>query len=93
MSDTRVEVVFKKGRPIAVFFHLKQDINRGASGKAGRQIHVRHNTTAHFDAAGHPVGLEILLPNKLELGAINEVLRELGASPVTEAELAPVRMG
>lgn len=89
MSDTRVEVVFKKGRPVAAFFHLKEK----ASGKSGRQIHVRPNMTAHFDEAGHPVGLEIHLPDKLDLLSINDVLRELGASPVTEAELAPLRMG
>ena len=89
VGETRVEVIFKKGRPVSVFFHL----GGAAKGKSGRQIHVRPNMTAHFDAAGHAVGLEISLPAKLELVQVNEVLRELGASPVTEADLAAVRMG
>jgi hypothetical protein len=88
MNDTRVEVIFKKGRPVAAFFHFRPE----ASGKSGRQIHVRPSITAHFDAAGHSVGLEILLPAKLVLGEVNEILRELGASPVTDADLAPLRM-
>jgi hypothetical protein len=89
VAETRVEVIFKKGRPVAAFFHL----GGAEKGKSGRQIHVRPNMTAHFDASGHSVGLEIKLPAKLELLQVNEVLRELGASPVTEADLAGVRMG
>jgi hypothetical protein len=89
MGNTRVEVVFRRGRPVAAFFHLKKDVQ----GKSGRQIMVRPQMTAHFDDGGHPVGLEIQLPDKLDLLVINDVLRELGADPVVEADLAPLRMG
>ncbi len=84
----RVEIVFKKGRPVAAFFHLRA----GANGKTGRTIAIRPQMTAHYDAAGHPIGLELALPTQAELPAINEALRELSSDPVGEADIVALRL-
>lgn len=85
----RVEIVFRKGKPVAVFLHLKADV----SGRTGRTIPIRPPMTAHYDDAGHPVGLELPLPMTLTTAAINEALRELGSAELSDGDLLGVRMG
>jgi hypothetical protein len=84
----RLEVVFRKGKPVAAFFHLRA----GSSGKSGRTIPIRPPMTAHYDEAGLPIGLELPLPTTVTLPLLNEALRELGASPLKEADILALRM-
>lgn len=83
----RIEIVFRKGKPTAAFFHLRET----GSGKSGRQIPIRPPMVAHYDAAGHPSGLEVPLPLTVNLAQINEALREIGGEAVLEADLEPLR--
>ena len=70
----RIEVMFRKGKPIAAFFHLRES----ESGRSGRQIAIRAPMVAHYDASGVPSGLEVPLPLSVHLLQINEALREIG---------------
>jgi hypothetical protein len=85
----RLEIVFRKGRPVAAFFHLKE----GASGKTGRTIPIRPSMTAHYDDSGLPIGLELPLPTAVPLEHLNEALRELGSEGVGEADILALRTG
>ncbi len=84
----RVEIVFKRGKPVMAFFHLREDVN----GRAGKTIPIRPPMSAHYDDAGQPVGLDLPLPTTVSTAAINEALRELGSPEVTDADLVGVRM-
>lgn len=83
----RIEIVFKRGKPTTAFFHVHET----QPGKSSRQIEIRPQFTAHYDAAGHPSGLEVPLPLKASLPLVNEALREIGAPSVDESDLAPLR--
>lgn len=43
-----------------------------------------------FAADGQAIGIEITTPSMISLAALNAVLRELGQSPASQADLAPV---
>jgi len=83
----RIEIIFKRGTPTSAFFHLKEEEN----GKTGRQIAIRRLFVAHYDAAGHPSGLEVNLPLTASTPQVNDALREIGAGPVDDMDLAPLR--
>lgn len=89
----RLEIVFKRGKPVAAFLHLRE-----GSGRTGRQQPVllgglKLPLVAHFDgASGRPSGLEIALPiGALTLAQLNDALRDLGAEPLTEADFAALQ--
>lgn len=88
MGKPRIEIIFKRGKPTSAFFHLKE----GESGKSGRQIQIRPAFVAHYDGAGHPSGLEVRLPLHASMIEVNEALHEIGAGPIDEASLAPLRL-
>lgn len=81
--------MFRKGKPVAAFLHLRE----GASGRSGRTIPIRPPITAHYDAAGMPVGIEMPLPTPVALSVLNDVLRELGAEMLEEADIVAFGMG
>jgi len=39
---------------------------------------------------GQPIGIEITVPTKVSVAAINRVLREFGFATLTSADLAPL---
>jgi hypothetical protein len=44
-----------------------------------------------FAAGGRPIGLEITAPGRVSTDTINRVLTNLGLSPLSDADLAPLR--
>jgi hypothetical protein len=42
-------------------------------------------------AGGQPIGLEITAPGRVSTATINRVLADLGLSPLSDADLAPLR--
>jgi len=83
----RVEIVFKRGKPVSAFLHLREN----PTGPR-KTIAIRPPMTAHYDSVGQAVGLEIPLPTTVSTAAINEALHELGAEEVSDAELLGLRM-
>ena len=87
MAKPRIEIVFRKGIPVAAFL----DFSEEGSGRSKRQIAIRPPMVAHYDEKGSPSGLDIPLPLTASLRAINEALNELGQSPIQESDLAPLK--
>lgn len=87
MSKPRIEIVFKRGKPTAAFFHVRED----SMGRTSRHIPIRRSFVAHYDEAGHPSGLEVPLPLVASAFQVNDALREIGAGQVDESDLAPLR--
>jgi hypothetical protein len=73
---------------VAIFFHLRDDKN----GRAGRTIPILPPMTAHYDAAGLPIGLQLPLPTTVGVNKINDALRELGDYEVAEDDLVGLRI-
>ena len=83
----RIEVIFRKGKPVAAFLHFTQN----EEGKRGRVVSITKNVTLHVDERANPLGIEVGLPATITTRELNEVLRELGQPPVTDADLLPLR--
>jgi hypothetical protein len=86
MKERYLEVTFRHGRPIAAYYYLP----RGASQKSARTRRVEPGLVIDFTAEGQAIGIEITAPGKVSLAVLNDVLKELGHAPASEADLAPV---
>jgi hypothetical protein len=86
MKERYLEVTFRNGRPIAAYFYLPREANR----KSVRTRRVEPGLIIDFAAEGQAIGIEITVPAKVSLAALNAVLKELGQAPASESDLAPV---
>ncbi len=86
MREPFLEVTFRHGRALAAYLYLPRDPEE----KSARTKRVEPGLIIDFTAAGKPIGIEITAPGKISLAVINRVLEELGRSPVTQADLAPL---
>jgi len=86
MKEPYLEVTFRHGRPIAAYYYLP----RGADQKSVRTRRVEPGLVVDFTADGQAIGIEITAPAKISLAALNALLKELGHTPASEADLAPV---
>ena len=44
-----------------------------------------------FNSDGRAIGIEFTAPGQVSLPALNQVLSDLGISPMTQADLAPLK--
>ena len=86
MREPYLEVTFRHGRPIAAYYYLPQATGQ----KSARTRRVEPGLVIDFTADGQAIGIEITAPAKVSLEALNHVLQELGHTPASQADLAPV---
>ena len=87
MSAPKPEVTYGRGRPIAAYYYLP-----GRAGqKSVRTRQLEPGLLVDFRRGGRAIGIEITDPAGLSVAAFNRVLRELGCSPVSRADVAPLR--
>ena len=86
MKHRYLEVTFRHGRPMAAYYYLP----RSAGQKSVRTRRVEPGMVIDFSADDQAIGIEITAPDLLSLHDLNEVLEQLGHTPATEADLAPV---
>ncbi len=87
MSRRYLEVTYRGGKPLAAYLYLP----RSAGAKSARTEKRPDHLVIDFDAAGNPIGIEILSPSTATVRAINDVLRDLNLEPITGEEAAPLR--
>lgn len=86
MKHSYLEVTFRKGRPLAAYYYLpRRDGDRSV-----RTEQVAGGLVIDFAPDGRPIGIEITAPSRLVLGELNQVLSNLGQSPVAREDLAPL---
>ena len=86
MREPYLEIPFRHGRAIAAYYYLP----RSPDQKSARTRRVEPGLVIDFTAGGQAIGIEITAPTKFSLSALNDVLRELGQAPASQADLAPV---
>jgi uncharacterized protein YuzE len=86
MKELYLEVTFRHGRAMAAYLYLP----RQAEEKSAWTKRVEPGMVVDFGASGKPIGIEITAPSQITLGAINNVLDELGVPPLADADLAPL---
>ena len=87
MSTPYLEVTYRRGRPIAAYYYLPR--RSGQTSVRTRQIEP--GLLVDFGRGGRAIGIEITDPAGLSVAALNRVLRDVGCSPVTRADVAPLR--
>jgi len=87
MNESFLEVTFRHGRPLAAYYYLP----RHPKDKSRRTRRVEPGLVIDFTRDGKPIGIEIVVPDKLTLAVFNRVLRELGFPPSNGADLAPLK--
>jgi hypothetical protein len=90
MSSTNgsyLEVTFRHGRPLAAYLYLP----RRARDRSARTRRAAPGLVVDLAADGRPIGIEITAPSRVTVTALNRVLRSFGLSPLTRADLAPLR--
>ena len=87
MKETYLEVTFRHGRAIAAYLYLA----RNPGEKSCRTKRVEPGMVIDFNSAGRAIGIELTAPGLISLPALNQVLADLGISPMTQADLAPLK--
>lgn len=87
MHETYLEVTFRHGRAIAAYLYLE----RNPGERNCRTKRVEPGMVIDFNSAGQAIGIELTAPGQVSLPALNQVLADLGVSPVTPADLAPLK--
>ena len=87
MNDSYLEVTFRHGRALAAYYYLP----RRPGEKSARSREVEAGVLVDFSRGGRPIGIEITIPGRMTVIRMNRILRQLGQSPVTRRDLAPLR--
>lgn len=87
MRETYLEVTFRHGRAIAAYLYL----GREPGEKSCRTERVEPGMVIDFNSAGQAIGIEFTAPGQVSLPVLNQVLAELGVSPMTQDDLAPLK--
>ena len=87
MKEPYLEITFRHGRPLAAYLYLPREGNE----KSARTEQAAPGLLIDFAADGRPLGLEITAPGKVSAATINRVLADLGLSPLSDVDLAPLR--
>lgn len=87
MRETYLEVTFRHGRAIAAYLYL----GREPGEKSCRTKRVEPGMVIDFNSAGRAIGIEFTAPGRVTLPVLNQVLAELGVSPMTQDDLAPLK--
>jgi len=87
MNESYLEVTFRHGRALAAYYYLP----RRPKDKSYRTKRVEPGLVIDFRRDGKPIGIEILAPNELTLGAFNRVLRRLGLPLLKREDIAPLK--
>lgn len=86
MQEAYLEVTFRRGRPLAAYYHLPHPTHESTA----RSRRVEPGLVVDYSASGQPLGIEITAPGAVTLEALNALLAELGAGSVDAAEFAPL---
>jgi hypothetical protein len=87
MKETYLELTFRHGQLLAAYLYLPREGNE----KSARTEQPAPGLLIDFASGGKPIGLEITAPSRVSAATINRVLADLGLSPLSDADLAPLR--
>ncbi|MFQ5627149.1 MAG: hypothetical protein ACE5I1_00195 [bacterium] len=86
MKARYLEVTFRKGKPLAAYYYLPRNVGE----KSAKTITAGKGILIDYNTAGHPIGIEITAPEKINLRIVNDVLIDLRLAPIEQNEIAPL---
>lgn len=87
MREPYLQVTYRRGRLLAAYLYLPRE----PGDRSVRTAKLDFGLIADFGPGGRPIGIEFTFPQRVTLGALNRVLAGLGVTPLSDADLAPLR--
>jgi hypothetical protein len=88
MTERSLQVTYRKGRAFAAYLHLSHPTGE----KSAKTVASPDGLlVVDYGATGRPVGVEITAPLAVPLERLNQLLADLGETPLEEHEYKPVR--
>jgi uncharacterized protein YuzE len=82
-----LEITYRDGRPRFGYLDLGDP-----SEKSERSRRVSPEMVIDINKNGKLIGIELLDPTRVTLEAINVILKEYNLEPISESDLAPIRV-
>lgn len=88
MTERSLQITYRKGRAFAAYLHLAH-----ATGEKSAKMVPSPDGLLVIDygATGRPVGVEITAPQSVSLERLNQLLTDLGETPMAEQDYKPLR--
>jgi hypothetical protein len=88
MTERSLQVTYRKGRAFAAYLHLSHHTGE----KSLRTVASADGLLiVDYGADGRAIGVEITAPPAVSLERLNELLVELGETPLSERDYLPLR--
>ena len=88
MTERSLQVTYRKGRAFAAYLHLAHPTGE----KSTKTIPSPDGLLlVDYGATGRPIGIEITSPRSVSLERLNQLLVDLGETPMAEQDYEPVR--
>ena len=88
MTERSRQVTYRKGRALAAYLHLSHPTGE----KSAKTVPSPDGLlVVDYGSTGRSVGIEITAPQSVSLGRLNQLLADLGETPMAEQDYKPVR--
>ena len=88
MTERSLQITYRKGRVFAAYLHLSHQTGE----KSARTVASADGLlVVDYGAEGRALGVEITTPFAVSLERLNELLVELGETPLSERDYLPLR--
>ncbi len=88
MTERSLQVTYRKGRAFAAYLHLSHPTGE----KSAKTVPSPDGLlVVDYGSTGRPVGVEITAPQSVSLERLNQLLVDLGETPMAEQDYKPVR--
>lgn len=88
MTERSLQVTYRKGRAFAAYLHLSHPTGE----KSVKTVPSPDGLlVVDYGSTGRPVGIEITAPQSVSLERLNQLLANLGETPMAPQDYKPVR--
>ena len=88
MTERSLQVTYRQGRAFAAYLHLAHPTGAKSTEMMPSPDGL---LVVDYGANGRPVGIEITAPQAVSLERLNQLLADLGETPMAEQDYKPVR--
>ncbi len=88
MTERSLRITYRKGRVFAAYLHLSHPTGEKSAKTVASQDGL---LIVDDDAAGRPVGIEITAPQAVPFERLNQLLADLGETPLAKDDYKPMR--
>ncbi len=88
MTERSLQVTYRKGRTFAAYLHLSHPTGEKSAKTSASSDGL---LVVDYGTSGRALGVEITAPQAVTLERLNQLLADLGETPMAEQDYKPVR--